>query len=81
LFEGWSTVVEDAKSLNKFIFLSDIPVHREQNPLNVCYFNPYEEIDLTQKLLSIKPTTFAVDYEKNIRAFGNALLKIIEELK
>lgn len=81
LFEGWSTVVEDAKSLNKFIFLSDIPVHREQNPLNVCYFNPYDEIDLTQKLLSIKPTTLEEDYKKNIRAFGNALLKIIEDLK
>ncbi|MEQ8521307.1 MAG: glycosyltransferase [Vicingaceae bacterium] len=30
LFEGWSTVVEDAKALNKEIILSDIPVHREQ---------------------------------------------------
>ena len=29
LFEGWSTVVEDAKVLDKTILLSDIPVHRE----------------------------------------------------
>lgn len=31
-FEGWSTVVEDAKSLGKPILLSDIGVHREQAP-------------------------------------------------
>jgi glycosyltransferase involved in cell wall biosynthesis len=30
LFEGWSTVVEDAKALGRPILLSDIPVHREQ---------------------------------------------------
>ena len=30
LFEGWGTVVEDAKVLNKTILLSDIPLHREQ---------------------------------------------------
>ena len=33
-FEGWSTVVEDAKSLGKRILLSDIAVHREQAPAN-----------------------------------------------
>lgn len=31
-FEGWSTVVEDARSLEIPIILSDLPVHREQNP-------------------------------------------------
>lgn len=31
-FEGWSTVVEDAKSLGKKILVSDIRVHREQAP-------------------------------------------------
>jgi len=29
-FEGWSTVVEDCKTLGKAIFVSDLPVHREQ---------------------------------------------------
>jgi glycosyltransferase involved in cell wall biosynthesis len=31
-FEGWSTVVEDAKTLGKPIVASDIAVHREQAP-------------------------------------------------
>lgn len=30
MFEGWGTVVEDAKVLDKTILLSDIPVHHEQ---------------------------------------------------
>jgi glycosyltransferase involved in cell wall biosynthesis len=40
LFEGWSTVVEDARSLGKPLILSDIPVHREQNPPNTRFFEP-----------------------------------------
>jgi glycosyltransferase involved in cell wall biosynthesis len=39
LFEGWSTVVEDAKAQNKFLFLSDLPVHYEQVSENVEFFN------------------------------------------
>lgn len=39
-FEGWSTSVEEAKSLGKQILLSDIPVHREQNPTRGIYFLP-----------------------------------------
>lgn len=31
-FEGWSTVVEDAKTLGKPILVSDLAVHREQAP-------------------------------------------------
>ena len=30
LFEGWSTVIEDAKSIGRPIIASDIPVHKEQ---------------------------------------------------
>ncbi len=39
-FEGWSTVVEDGKSLGKNLILSDIPVHREQAPVGAEYFDP-----------------------------------------
>jgi len=37
-FEGWSTTVEEAKSLGKRLLLSDIPVHREQAPERGLYF-------------------------------------------
>lgn len=30
--EGWGSTVEQAKSMGKFILLSNLPVHIEQNP-------------------------------------------------
>lgn len=41
LFEGWGTVVEDAKVLDKTILLSDIPVHREQCSDKCKLFAPH----------------------------------------
>jgi glycosyltransferase involved in cell wall biosynthesis len=43
-FEGWSTSVEEAKSMGKQIVLSDIPVHREQAPARGFFF-PAENPD------------------------------------
>ena len=40
LFEGWSTTVEEAKLLGKRLILSDIPVHREQDPAAALYLDP-----------------------------------------
>lgn len=37
-FEGWSALVEDARALGKRIYVSDIPVHREQQPLDAAFF-------------------------------------------
>lgn len=39
-FEGWSTTVEEAKSLGKKVLLSDLAVHREQAPKRSWYFSP-----------------------------------------
>ena len=38
LFEGWSSSVEEAKSLGKNCILSDLAVHREQAPAQSVYF-------------------------------------------
>ena len=38
LFEGWSTVVEDARVLGKPTLLSDLAVHLEQNPPGAKFF-------------------------------------------
>lgn len=50
LFEGWSTTVEEAKSLGKSIILSDIPVHREQAPSRAHYFAPDNSQQLADQL-------------------------------
>jgi glycosyltransferase involved in cell wall biosynthesis len=39
-FEGWSTTVEEGKSMGKTIVLSDIAVHREQAPERAAFFPP-----------------------------------------
>lgn len=52
LFEGWSTVVEDARAIGRPIFLSDIPVHREQMPDCPFFFDPHSPEDLAKLLAS-----------------------------
>ncbi len=42
LFEGWNTSVEEAKTLGKRIILSDIAVHREQDPASGLFFPPHD---------------------------------------
>ena len=50
LFEGWSTTVEESKTLNKQILLSRIPVHIEQDPTNGKYFSPSSYLELADEM-------------------------------
>ncbi len=50
LFEGWSTVVEDARALGKTIVYSDIPVHLEQNPPHGFPFKAGQATDLARAI-------------------------------
>ena len=50
LFEGWNTAVEECKSVGKAMIVSDIAVHREQNPPNSVYFPPTDFIALADHL-------------------------------
>ena len=52
LFEGWSTVVEDVRACGRPIFLSDIPVHREQAPPHATYFSSENSEQLANLLCS-----------------------------
>jgi glycosyltransferase involved in cell wall biosynthesis len=58
LFEGWSTVVEDARLLGKTIILSDIPVHKEQDPPYGIFFQHASHKDLAEKI-SVSLTTLS----------------------
>ncbi len=54
LFEGWSTVVEDARTLGKPLLLSDFPVHLEQSPPGGYFFERHNATalaDLIARLL------------------------------
>jgi len=50
LFEGWSTVVEEASCLGKPIILSDIPIHIEQTPSHGILFKSNSAEDLSHIL-------------------------------
>lgn len=81
LFEGWNTTVEDCKAFNKFIFLSNLSVHKEQIDTNVCFFDPHLESDLADKLLSIKPIVEPYNYSYNLSRFGRDFLEVINYMK
>lgn len=52
LFEGWSTVIEDAKSLQLPVIASNLPVNIEQLGDTGTYFSPHSEGELASLLAS-----------------------------
>lgn len=53
LFEGWSTTVEEAKALGKTVILSDIAVHREQNPDRAHFVDPANAVSLADAMRNV----------------------------
>jgi glycosyltransferase involved in cell wall biosynthesis len=85
LFEGWSTVVEDAKALNQFLVLSDLNVHKEQviTYSNTRLFEPNDEVALAEeiaKLMLQKPTIVPFDYLITIEKFGKTFNEIMKSI-
>jgi glycosyltransferase involved in cell wall biosynthesis len=81
-FEGWSTTVEDAKCLNQYVILSDIPVHKEQMDYNVSFFNPKCAQSLAEAIVNLltKETVKEVrDYSRNITDYGSDILLTFED--
>lgn len=61
--EGWSTSVEEAKSLGKRIIVSDIGVHREQAAPGAVYVDPDDANGLAAAMMSVL-ATFDPDVER-----------------
>lgn len=55
LFEGWSTSVEEARSLGVPLLLSDLDVHHEQAGERAVYFDRNSAASLANALRSIEP--------------------------
>jgi glycosyltransferase involved in cell wall biosynthesis len=81
LFEGWSTTVEEAKSLGVRMVLSNLAVHREQAGAAVEFFDPGNPAAIAQSLEKVwfeygEPPTLneqraaAADAELRIRDFA-----------
>lgn len=87
LFEGWGTVVEDAKVLDKLILLSDIPVHHEQMNENCVLFDPRNPEELALKIVEMSKTDHSDDVEKGIkdmyvraREYSKSFQQMLEDL-
>lgn len=89
LFEGWSALVEDARLFNKPIFLSDIPIHGEQDPDRAYYFSPENEDELAASIIqNWKNLTRKANIEslpenfdltkKRIKTYGENFISIME---
>lgn len=90
LFEGWNTSVEEARTLGKGVVMSDIPVHREQNPPKGAYFPPDDASGLAALLVDIWNKGASgpdVELERDarerfpirIRKFGEEFLSVVRQ--
>jgi len=68
LFEGWSTTVEEAKSMGKVLILSDIATHREQAPARGYFFAPHDAEGLAAQLTAQCDRYDAVEDDAAIKA-------------
>ncbi len=91
-FEGWSTSVEESKSVGKRMILSNLKVHIEQNPPDSLFFEKDSIIDLASSLkkawLEFPPgpdqkleTIARASIAGRMKDFANTFLKICEEGK
>ncbi|MFT3694675.1 MAG: glycosyltransferase family 1 protein [Kofleriaceae bacterium] len=91
-FEGWSTTVEEAKSLGKRVLLSDLAVHREQAPARGSYFGVDDPVELARLMRDAWAThDLAVDARSaseaaaalpdRTRAFAQTYEAIVREVR
>ena len=79
LFEGWSTVIEDAKSLQVPVIASNLEVNIEQLAEKGQYFSPHDEKALANILSSFSSQNNVCEYEpynERVRDFAKAFINI-----
>jgi len=87
LFEGWSTVVEDAKALNIEIIASGLEVHKEQlKTYKNCKMFPAGDVDqlvncmLDTMLNGDNTPKPAYSYLQEVRIFGTTFIDIVDSI-
>lgn len=82
LFEGWSTVIEDAKSLQVPVIASDLPVNIEQLQEKGSYFSPHDHKRLIEILKSYPERDFNKkiyeDYEVRMKNAAQTFISIFQ---
>ena len=88
-FEGWSTTVEEAKTLHKRLLLSNIAVHKEQSPSLGQFFSPDDPEALARLMRNCLdtdiPSASDADIEASHRsrseAFARTYLDIVRSTR
>jgi glycosyltransferase involved in cell wall biosynthesis len=86
LFEGWSTVVEDSKSIGARVIASDIPSHCEQLEAYAGkgFFSPLNEKHLAERFRDAiqasvgQSAPVRYEYSKDILRFAEKFIEIVE---
>jgi glycosyltransferase involved in cell wall biosynthesis len=82
LFEGWSTVIEDAKTLQVPVIASSLPVNIEQLEDKGTFFDPHDDQRLSQ-LLSTFDDTRKIEYEpynNRIKQFAKDFVTVFDKV-
>jgi glycosyltransferase involved in cell wall biosynthesis len=81
LFEGWSTVIEDAKSLQVPVIASNLDVNIEQVGDTASFFDPHnygELADLLRESHLRHPVCNYPPYEGRVKDFARDFIKIFQ---
>lgn len=82
LFEGWSTVIEDAKSMGQFVVASDLEVHKEQLTECARFFFRHDPIALADIMGELAEQgdlpTRQTDYGEARRGFARDFMNAIQ---
>lgn len=76
LCEGWSTTVEEAKSLGVPLLLSDLSVHREQAPPGTVFFDPYSVDELVDRFKELEAQTLTSRQASEANAITQAEVRV-----
>ncbi|MCX7985376.1 MAG: glycosyltransferase [Bacteroidales bacterium] len=78
-FEGWSTVVEEAKALKKTIICSNLEVHKEQIPNNPYFFDP-DDVHELLRFIELHKNGYAsgidYNYPEQIHRYASEWIKL-----
>ena len=77
LFEGWSTVIEDAMAMNQTIIASDLEVNKEQLGETGIYFERLNHSELANILKDLKIQNYQYDYQAKLKEFAFQFYNIL----
>jgi glycosyltransferase involved in cell wall biosynthesis len=83
-FEGWSTVIEDAKSLSKYVLASSISANLEQIKKNVDFFGSDDVVGLSNlivKCLNHDVVYEEIDYKAQQLEFALSFMALVAHVR